>query len=706
MKSIIFTSVALGAGLHLSRASPLSQRADEPCGQLRDAVDKWYKDNNIVPKPHANAFEAVFVPTAPAAAVLPSLAFSCLKSVPLDKETALKHIDHLRPQWQWHSTIEYLKNPPKGYLSEGVDLLGGLDDIKAKLQDDAYLTEWDFLADLHMLARVRVKDQHFHAANTFMNLFTFKTGAEFVSISKDGVSLPEIFVQEDIKHDKEKYHPSPVSTIDGLPAVTYLKKLSSMDGMSHDPDTRYNEVTWSLAKASTYYASDRGIHNLGLNDTTTVKFHNNTVRTFSNTAFVRANLTNITSAASLYDTYGRNQGPGPIPLSWDLYTRLSSNFTAAWSGYPTPANRTASGAAAGFLPTSPKLNDTVVLSITSFDIALTPFDNDSINTPDWHLWNMTAAVLTRARAEGRTKLILDLQTNGGGLVASMTALLFALFPPTPSVDPYPFLFQVRAHPQLAWLDRWIWNFRTAALQFLDPTTKQPFPSFAAWYGSPPAGGLTAPFGMNLTRYLDSGFYPFQSPPNAPFTTQWFKAEDITVLTDGACGSACAILVDTLAAVHGVKTVVVGGRPRAGAMQAVGKVRGGPVWSFKGWNSTVLSRGWEVPGGLELAGENGAPLRMLGDLVTGEGTTGFNLMNMLGGDGVPLQFAYTAADCRVWWTWEMGRGMERVWERVREVAWGGGRCVEGSVGRDGERKGYEVGVEDEVKLGGGPGSLEG
>lgn len=212
MKSALLLSAALSAVGRLSHASPLSQRADEPCGQLRDAVDKWYKDNNIgiglphlyarirpdivpVPKPPTNALEAATVPSVPAAPVLPSLAFACLKSVPLDKETAIKHIDHLRPQWQWHSTIEYLKNPPWGYLSEPVDLLGGLDQIKAKLQGDAYRSEFDFLADLHMLSRVRVRDSHFHAGSALLDLFSFKTGAEFVAVSKDGVALPEIFVQ-------------------------------------------------------------------------------------------------------------------------------------------------------------------------------------------------------------------------------------------------------------------------------------------------------------------------------------------------------------------------------------------------------------------------------------------------------------------------------------------------------------------------------
>ncbi|KAK0747116.1 hypothetical protein B0T18DRAFT_369884 [Schizothecium vesticola] len=721
MKSALLVSAALGAVARLSHASPLTRRADEPCGQLRDAVDKWYRDNNIVPKSPTNPLEAAIIPAAPAAPVLPSLAFACLRSVPLDKETALKHIEHLKPQWQWHSTIEYLKNPPWGYLSEPVDLLGGLDEIKAKLQGDAYRSEFDFLADLHMLSRVRVRDSHFHAGSALMDLFTFKTGAEFVSVSKDGVSLPEIFVQEDIKHDKEKYSPSAVSTIDGIPALTYLKTASSLAGGAHDPDARYNEVTWSLAKASTYYPSDNGIHDLGFNDTTTVQFQNKTVRIFSNTAFVRANLTNVTSAASLYSAYGRGEGAASLPLAWNAYTRIyEQNFTSAWSGYPTPANRTFNGGAAGFLPTAPKLKDTVVLAVTTFDNALNPSDAAGFLNPEWRLWNMTAAVLTRARAEKRTKLILDMQSNTGGYIATMTALYFALFPPAAYADPFPFLFQARAHPQLAWLvdrftstaapntTKWIWNFINAQ-QYLDPATRKPFPSFAAWYGppSPAQPHLTPPFGMNLTQFLDSTFWPHLDPPNAPFTTQFFKPEDILILTDGVCGSACAIFVDTLSRLHGVRTVAVGGRPLNKPMQAVGRVRGGPAVSFQTWDSGVLGKKWEVPAGLELAKEGGAPLRMAGG-----GMTTFNLLNMRdpndGGDA-PLQFTYTAADCRVWWTWEMGRGMERVWEKAGEVTWGGGRCVEGSTGRNRENigyLGYSEAVKDEVKLGEGPGSVRG
>ena len=110
-----------------------------------------------------------------------------------------------------------------------------------------------------------------------------------------------------------------------------------------------------------------------------------------------------------------------------------------------------------------------------------------------------------------------------------------------------------------------------------------------------------------------------------------------------------------------------------------------------------------------------PLRLTGGARPGRWAESFrfNLANMAPlGDGeraVPLQFRYEAAGGRVFWTWEMVRGVEKVWERVAEVAWGEGRCVEGSsageggrMGRGGEVVGYEKGrgLEDEVKVEGG------
>ena len=47
------------------------------------------------------AIEKLLIPELPAAPIRPSLAYACLKSVPLHKETGLAQLDFLRPLFEW-----------------------------------------------------------------------------------------------------------------------------------------------------------------------------------------------------------------------------------------------------------------------------------------------------------------------------------------------------------------------------------------------------------------------------------------------------------------------------------------------------------------------------------------------------------------------------------------------------------------------------
>jgi len=147
-----------------------------------------------VPKNLTRA-EAILIPAVPAVPVKPSLAYACLKSMPLDRDIALHQVQTLRPYWEWQSTIDYTRVPPKGYLSEGVDIFKGLDDISAKLRTNStpYTSFFDFLTDLHIL-QGRARDFHFLSLPVLLDLFTFVPSVKFVSISKDGQALPEIFL--------------------------------------------------------------------------------------------------------------------------------------------------------------------------------------------------------------------------------------------------------------------------------------------------------------------------------------------------------------------------------------------------------------------------------------------------------------------------------------------------------------------------------
>jgi len=125
----------------------------------------------------------------------PSLAYACLKTIPFHKEEAIGHLHFLKPAFEWQSTLDYLTDPLPGYLSEGVDLLRGLDDIEGRMEDDAaYENMWDFLDDLHTLTSTRVKDFHFQVRMSLYSLFKFAWGVQLVSVSEDCRKLPDIFL--------------------------------------------------------------------------------------------------------------------------------------------------------------------------------------------------------------------------------------------------------------------------------------------------------------------------------------------------------------------------------------------------------------------------------------------------------------------------------------------------------------------------------
>jgi len=126
--------------------------------------------------------------------IKPSLAYACLKSVPLNKTAALGQLDYLRPFYEWQSSLDLLKDPPSSYLSQRVNILGGLDDIAKKLNWNLYPNTFDFLVDLYTLTTVRPRDAHLRYNTLIFDLFSFEWSVRLVSVSKDGRELPELFL--------------------------------------------------------------------------------------------------------------------------------------------------------------------------------------------------------------------------------------------------------------------------------------------------------------------------------------------------------------------------------------------------------------------------------------------------------------------------------------------------------------------------------
>jgi hypothetical protein len=130
--------------MHEAREQPsfissrdLAHAKSKPCKFLSQA----YEETNS--KPGASVILAV----------PPSIAIACLKSVPLDKERDLELLDYLEPLIGFQSTLEILADPPKEYLLPGVDVLGGFDTIRSRLENNKYKTQYEVMTDLRSIVR-------------------------------------------------------------------------------------------------------------------------------------------------------------------------------------------------------------------------------------------------------------------------------------------------------------------------------------------------------------------------------------------------------------------------------------------------------------------------------------------------------------------------------------------------------------------------
>jgi hypothetical protein len=84
-------------------------------------------------------------------AIPPSVGIACLKSVPLDKKRDLELLDYLEPLIGFQSTLEILADPPEEHLFPGVDVLGGFDTIRSKLENSKYKTQYEVMTDLRSI---------------------------------------------------------------------------------------------------------------------------------------------------------------------------------------------------------------------------------------------------------------------------------------------------------------------------------------------------------------------------------------------------------------------------------------------------------------------------------------------------------------------------------------------------------------------------
>lgn len=202
--------------------------------------------------------------------------------------------------------------------------------------------------------------------------------------------------------------------------------------------------------------------------------------------------------------------------------------------------------------------------------------------------------------------------------------------------------------------------------------------------------VASEMGQNITGYGDND-PGYNSPP--------WSGEDIVLLHDGSCGSTCAMFVDLMKNHASVRSVVAGGVPQTGPMQAVSGTRGGNVVPVGFLDSVITDirsisnmRGFNDL--LESEGLDEADVDALPDSIYEAPWairgSGLNLLDIVRPEsdespGVSYQFAYEAAHCRLFYTAPMMRDITELWRVVAAYANGDEDvCVPESTGGFGLR----------------------
>ncbi|CAH0045946.1 unnamed protein product [Clonostachys solani] len=717
---------ALGAVLAFGIPHVAGQTSTDPCAAVATAQAKAF---TTVSKDGDLALSAPFDADT---------AYKCALSVPFNKDHALQMLDLALQYAGFQTTLAYLKNPPQSYLQAPVDVMGRFNQIRQKINGNNYTNLYAF--DLDMLAIVRdTHEGHFSLPTGVLNLFRWSLPDTLVSFSKDGKEIPQVYSAQDVFSNVS--NPSPVVQLGGQSVFEYLRSYASntSDLGLVEPHAEWNVIMQNSAFSFGSSGSDNfQSYYPGYFESTPVyngpsitgSFANGTrfewkYQAGSNQLLGQGNLT---SGQDIYDNYvmnpdfgsNRKRATGPfdprkLPGS-PVVVRDNSEVSATavpLPNYPTnpvviQANFSSGGTVSGYILESDSIG---VLSLPSFTA-----QDGKADPLSFH--DAVGGFISEASSKGVKKVVIDLSGNGGGNVNLGYDTFKQFFPSgqpgsavrarvTPQVNTYGSIVTGIARDNGTFFDSDI-KASFAAITLgagqvnADYTLNQNKSAWKSW------GSFCTPqpiHGDNFTKLAtynltdprttaDLGF-PMANTnisqgsqsPAAPWA-----AKDIIILLDGYCASTCNIFVDLMKNDAGVKTVAVGGVPQNSPMQGVAGTRGAsvvPWYRYTGLSEQIGGLISEDPNdsakaftafGLNASDLNGLPPRT-DQAPWNVRDAGINALDMIRFDSPqePRQFAYEAANCRLFYTRDMIRDITQVWRAAVKV--GGGdssQCVPGSV----------------------------
>lgn len=658
-----------------------------------------------------------------------TIAYQCLQSVPLNATAAALQLDGVRFFMQFQSTLGYLADPPIGYLYPPVDIMDALARLAFNLRNGQYQGEYAFQQDLHAIL-ASAHEEHLWYYIDINSIFIFYHDAQLYSISKDGVSVPEVYLKWDVDNTQpddfaSSTNISPITKINGQDVETYLNQLAILSGSAQDPDANYNSLFGnnSLYSLQNTYTGDRD----------EIVFKNGSSIDVKVSAFSKFDLSSLTDGPSFFTAFLAEYESSDLDGEPGLSTETSSvrrrsepsSTTSAGTriseseipfsplpvrpptyGPAYPIVETRDGSVQGYLPTTNK--DLAVLRIPTF-----------MPKSAREFSNTVRVFLATAEAYNRTKLVIDLRGNGGGEIALGYDLFAQLFP---NILPYG-ASNIRVNPFIDQAGQLISEYfspytnttapdsmcQTGAISSILNYHEQytmnntNYTSWNEYYGPYTSVGDTGDQFTSLARYnlndkFTLGCAKISNYGNLKgITPQVFQAENIVLLQDGNCASTCSTFSEFMKSQAQVRSIVVGGRAQQAPMQAVGGTKGANEWPWiEVWvqleealqDATELTDDWSGALAATLtsnlaAAEPGVRQALSRSLASIGPSLNFrNNIRPNDQSVTPMQFVYEAAGCRLFYTLATLQYPSLLWDAAYKVSWtanGSSLCVPGSTG---------------------------
>ena len=380
------------------------------------------------------------------------------------------------------------------------------------------------------------------------------------------------------------------------------------------------------------------------------------------------------------------------PAVTDTSIPSSSDTLASWAtvpAYPSDPDIVQDSLGYGGFITGYFLRDSsiAVLSIPSFEMTGSALSSFS---------ETVGSFLKSSKDAGMKKVVIDLQQNYGGEILLATDTFKQFFPSnepfggsrlraTHYSDALGNTFTQHQSQNLSPADAdALIDIPWAVLDYVDAGTKENFTSWSDFLGHHADRGdlfskiqqynlssslfdEVATGGYLLDGISPAGIVVYGYGNRSTSTPTPFAAEDVVLLTDSVCHSACAAFVEMMHHEAGVRTIVVGGRPNIGAMQAVAGTRGALAYSSDDIDNDIYQATT-----FNSSVAKDLPLSHVAESLQFWLThAGINLRDQIRKgetENFPQQFAYEAADCRIYWTYSTFNNFRNLWQYAADATW--------------------------------------